>query len=293
MLLIWILLALIILLGLLHLWIKQIYQYHRKRHQTTPANIGIKFQEIWFPTKNDHQLYGWWMPNHHKRTAINSTLILVHGWGRNVERMMPYIQELYPRGYNLLALDLRNHGSSDQDRYPTILAFAQDISAATDFVEGQIPAERRKIGVIGLSVGGASAIYAASIDNRIKAVVTVGSPAHPANVMRSELQKKHIPYFPLIWLFLKYIQFKIGVKFEKIAPVNNIQNIKGNVFLIHGNYDKVIPVEQGKRLRDAGNPGTTQFWAVPDKGHADCHHHPEFWKKLVSFLQASIPGTYP
>ena len=82
------------------------------------------------------------------------------------------------------------------------------------------------------------------------------------------------------------------MKFEKIAPVNNIQNIEGSVFLIHGNYDKVIPIEQGKKLRDAGNPGTTQFWAVPDKGHNDCHHHPEFWKKLVSFLQASIPETY-
>lgn len=291
MLLIWVLLALIILLGLLHLWIKKTYQYHKKKHRSTPASIGIEFQEILFPTKNDRQLYGWWVPNQHKRTAIDPTLILVHGWGRNVERMMPYIQELHPKGYNLLALDLRNHGSSDQNGYPTILAFAQDISAAVDFIEGQIPAEQRKIGVIGLSVGGASAIYAASIDNRIKAIVTVGSPAHPANVMRSEFQKKHIPYFPLIWLFLKYLQLKAGVKFDKIAPVNNIQNIKESIFLIHGHYDKVIPIEQGKRLRDAGNPETVQFWEVPDKGHSDCHYHPEFWKKLESFLQATIPGA--
>ena len=49
--------------------------------------------------------------------------------------MMRYIEELHPRGYQLLAFDLRGHGSSDADDYPNMLMFSQDIRAAIDYLE--------------------------------------------------------------------------------------------------------------------------------------------------------------
>ena len=50
-------------------------------------------------------------------------------------RMMRYIEELHPRGFQLLAFDLRGHGSSDADNYPNMLKFSQDIRAAIDYLE--------------------------------------------------------------------------------------------------------------------------------------------------------------
>ncbi len=286
---IWILLGLIIFGGLLDLFFKHLYRYPKTPHQTTPAEFGIPFKEIRFPTQNNCQLYGWWIPAQTESSGPAPTLILVHGWGRNVERMRTYIQNLHPKDYNLLVFDLRNHGSSDPDKYPNLLKFSEDIRAAVDFVVKQDSVVPGMIGVIGLSIGGAAAIHAASLDQRINSVVTVGAPAHPIDVMRLEFQKRHIPYFPLVWLFFKYLQFKIGVNFDSIAPVNNIRNAKAKILLIHGNQDVVVPIEQGKKLQNAGNPDTTHLWVIPEKGHSDCHYHPEFWKKVDSFLSETIP----
>jgi pimeloyl-ACP methyl ester carboxylesterase len=233
-------------------------------------------------------LYGWWIPAKNESSDSAPTLILVHGWGRNVERMIPYIQKLHPRDYNLLVFDFRNHGSSDPDKYPNLLKFSEDIRATVDFVVEQVSVEPGRIGVIGLSVGGGAAIHAAAFDNRIKSVVTIGALAHPVDVMRLEFQKRHVPYFPLAWLFLKYLQFKMGINFAHIAPVNNIRDAKANILLIHGEQDVVVPIDQGRQLQNAGNPETTQLWIVPGKGHSDCHDHPEFWKKVESFLQKAV-----
>jgi pimeloyl-ACP methyl ester carboxylesterase len=283
---IWIILALAIFMGSLDLFIQYVYRYPKKPHQTTPAKLGIPFQEVRFPTKNDCHLYGWWIPAQKKFPQASPTLLLVHGWGRNVERMLGYIEKLLPRNYNLLVFDLRNHGSSAPDKFPNLLKFSEDIRAAVDFVLEQDSVNPELIGVLGLSIGGAAAIHAAAFDRRIKYIVTVGALAHPVDVMKLEFQKKHIPYFPLVWLFFKYLQFRMGINFNRIAPVNNIRKAQAKILLIHGEQDLTVPVEQGQKLKNAGNPQTTQLWVIPGKGHSDCHHHPEFWKRIESFLFA-------
>lgn len=91
-----------------------------------------------------------------------------------------------------------------------------------------------------------------------------------------------------MWLIVKFIQFQIRASIDQIAPVNNIQDAIAKFFLIHGEKHAVVPVEQGKKLKNAGNPETVQLWVVPEKGHSNCCDHPEFWNKIQSFLQKSL-----
>ena len=91
-----------------------------------------------------------------------------------------------------------------------------------------------------------------------------------------------------MWIIMKHFQFKMGTKFKQVAPINIIKSIKANIFLIHGNNDKVVPVEQGQKLKDAGNPETTNLWIVPGKGHSNCNNHPEFWNKVNSFISSTM-----
>lgn len=282
---IWIMLGLILIVIAMDLTIRRVYHYPKKPHETTPAAFGLLFEEIRFPTRNNRRLYGWWVPAGTRASDSTATLILVHGWGRNVGRMMPYIEELHSRGYDLLAFDLRAHGSSDPEQYPNLLKFSEDIRAAVDFVASRTSGESERIGVIGLSVGGGATIHAAAADNRIKHAVTVGALAHPVDVMRLEFTSRHVPYVPLGWLMLAYLQLRMGVNFDRIAPVNVIQHAASRILLVHGEQDVVVPVEQGKRLRDAGNPVSTSLWTVPGRGHSDCHSHPDFWSRIESFLR--------
>jgi pimeloyl-ACP methyl ester carboxylesterase len=85
------------------------------------------------------------------------------------------------------------------------------------------------------------------------------------------------------------MRVRFGLDFNKIAPVNNIHSAHADILLVHGDEDPTVPLTQGKALLEAGNPETTHLWAVPGKGHSDCHTHPHFWEKIESFLQETLP----
>lgn len=261
----------------------RVFDVKQVKHTKTPADFDIPFQEIRFQTKGNCSLYGWWIPQQVNATQ-NQTLILVHGWKRNVGRMMPYIGPLYKAGFNLLVYDARNHGSSDRDKVASMPNFTEDILSALDFLHSISGFETVKPGLVGLSMGGAASIYAASIDNRISKVVTVGAFARPDDVMNLELKQRYIPFIPFGWMVLEFAQYRIGLRFKTFAPVNNIAQVKVPVLLIHGKKDKTAPFAQAEMLLAASNKETTQLWAIEDKAHSDCHLENGYWEKLIEFV---------
>jgi uncharacterized protein len=255
-----------------------------EKHKSVPSDYGIGFEEVRFPSKNKCNLYGWWIPSVKNLPNKDKTILLVHGWNRNLGRMMPYIKQLHPEGYNLFVFDARNHGSSDTDGLSSMPKFAEDIIAALDYLENSLIQKGGKVGVIGLSMGGSATIYAAATDKRINPIVTVGAFAHPADVMKLEMKKRHIPYFPFVWLFLKIAEYKIGFRFNDIAPVNNIHKVDAKILLIHGQLDKTTPFEHAEKLLAAGRSENIELSPISDKGHSDCHESEGFWDKLKQYF---------
>ncbi len=281
----WILFALLLLFAITRFLTFKMYALKLTPHTETPEKFDIAFEEIRFSTENQRSLYGWWIPakNHPEKAP---TLILVHGWSRNLGRMLRYISHLHPLDYNLLAFDARHHGSSDPDDHSSMYKFGQDIHAAVKFAcSRNINPER--VGVVGLSIGGAGTFYAAAQDSCIKAVVTVGAPAHPVDVMKREFKRYHIPS-PLTWLILKQIEYKIGISYEEFAPVNNIAKATAAFLIIHGDTDEVVLPSQGAKLKNAARPDQCDCWNIPGRGHSNCHHEPGFWDKVNLFLQKNL-----
>lgn len=85
-----------------------------------------------------------------------------------------YANELARRGFVVLTFDPAYHGySGGEPRYTTsTMLYAEDFCAGVDFL-GTLPyVDREKIGSIGICGSGGFSICAASMDTRIKAVVT-------------------------------------------------------------------------------------------------------------------------
>ena len=279
----WILLFIFVASLALDYGIEHMYAYEIRQHRNTPAKFDIPFEEIEIAAADGGQLYGWWIPT----SPSAPTLVLIHGWSRNVERMMAYIRTLHPQGYNLLAFDARNHGRSTRLKHPTVGTFTQDVLATLDYLTASDKVTSPEIGLIGLSIGGGASIAAAGQDERIQAVITVGALSHPVKVMSAQFEERHIPQFVASFLF-GYMRLRYGIDFNKIAPVNLIPDAKAEMFLIHGEHDKTIPLSQADDFL-AANPEKTRLWVVPDKGHSDCHFHPEFWEKTDEFLGENLP----
>ena len=259
------------------------YRTPRMPHRRDPGASNIAFTEIRFPTESGKELYGWWIPVEGCEKA--PTLVLVHGWGRNVERTLPFVRKLHPAGYNLIAFDSRSHGSSDADGTSSMLKFSADIRAALDEAIRR-GAVTGKLGVLGLSVGGAAAIDAAAHDERIRAVITVGAFAHPGDLMRAELRGKGIPSI-LVPVILRYVERTIGARLDDIAPESQIRTIEAPLLLVHGEDDVVVPIDHGHRLAKAGG-GNVETLILSNRGHSDCNRDPLFWQRVTTFLDQAL-----
>lgn len=270
---------------LLDRFIEKMYAYKITPHRETPADFGIPFDEVRIPTENESTLYSWWIPGQ----PDAPTLLLLHGWSRNLERMMRYIRHLHPLGYNLLAFDARNHGSSSAEPHPTVMTFTEDLCAAVHYLQAEKPQAAARLGVIGLSIGGGAALNAAGMCPRdIHSVATVGAIAHPVATMQEEMSRRHVPDF-VIRAVLRWMSWRYGLDFDAIAPERHIRRAAARIFLIHGEKDTVVSLNQANRLLSAAPEGQAQLWVVPGKGHSDCCTHAEFWDRLTAFLQETLP----
>jgi pimeloyl-ACP methyl ester carboxylesterase len=212
--------------------------------------------------------------------------MLVHGWGRSVERMLPYVAILHPLGYHVLAFDARHHGASDGDGHASMKKFSEDIRAAVAFVAERDDADRDRIAVVGLSIGGSAAIHAAAHEPRIRAVVTVGSFAHPREAMLGMGLSSPL-LAPAMPLTLRFIEWRVGARLDDLAPERHAGRGSARLLLIHGEDDVVVPVANLDRLAEAAG-SRAEAWRIPGRGHSDPHLEPGFAARLAAFLASAL-----
>ena len=255
----------------------------------TPGALGLPFEEVRVPTANHRSLAGWWIP---AGVGVRSAVVLVHGWGRNRERMLPYVEMLHPAGFHLLAFDARHHGASDRDGHASMRKFSEDLRAAVAYLAARPDVDAARIAVLGLSIGGSAAIHAAAHEPRIRAVVTVGSFAHPREAMLA-MGLGH-PLLALgMPLAMRFAEWRVGVRFDELAPERHVGRIAGRALLVHGEDDRVVPVGDVERLLRA-SAGRAERWRIAGRGHSDPHLEPGFAARVIGFLEAALdlePGT--
>jgi len=277
--LIYLLLAILILgLSVLFFLIIKGFENPVAKHEV-PKGLPFQVHEVRIPTQHNKMLYAWWIPVDDKAP----TIIFIHGWGRNAQRMLSYLKRFKDKGFNMMAFDARSHGNSDQDGYANLVKFSEDIISSMNYLETQSEITNKNFYLVGLSIGGAASIYAAAHDPRIKKVVTVGAFAHPGVVMRKQLGDHHIPYFPLVWLLFNYLRIFQKLDLDVIAPEKHIGRAKAQFLLIHGEQDQTVPMEQGKRLKKAAGE-KAELWLIPGRGHSDCHFERGFWERVTGFF---------
>jgi fermentation-respiration switch protein FrsA (DUF1100 family) len=108
--------------------------------------------------------------------AKNAAIIMGHPMGAVKEQSANlYATKMAEQGFVTLSLDLSFWGASEgtprQAVSPDI--YAEDFSAAVDFLGTRPIVDRERIGVIGICGSGSFAISAAKIDPRLKAIATV------------------------------------------------------------------------------------------------------------------------
>lgn len=138
---------------------------------------NVTLQKVTF--KNQYQLNvvgNLFIPNDLNKAARSPAIIVGHPMGAVKEQSSNlYAQKLAEQGFVTLSLDLSHWGESEGSPRNAVLPdmYAEDFSAAVDYLGTQPFIDRGRIGVLGICGSGSFVISAAKIDPRMRAIATV------------------------------------------------------------------------------------------------------------------------
>ncbi|ELY4818525.1 alpha/beta hydrolase [Cronobacter malonaticus] len=138
---------------------------------------SVILQKVTF--KNQYQMKvtgNLFMPKKMNQHVRNPAIIIGHPMGAVKEQSSNlYAQKLAEQGFVTLAIDLSFWGESEGQPRNAVSPdiYAEDFSAAVDYLGTRSFVDKNRIGVLGICGSGSFVISAAKIDPRMKAIATV------------------------------------------------------------------------------------------------------------------------
>ena len=145
------------------------FQFNDKANNgLTPASFNLPFEEVTFQAADGVPLKGWWVP----APDAKGTVVLIHGLNRSRLENVKKVPFAHEQGWNALLFDLRHHGASGGDVSGFGWLERKDAEAAKAYAES-----RSKVPVVmwGVSLGAATAVFAAAADPSVAGVVSDSS----------------------------------------------------------------------------------------------------------------------
>jgi dipeptidyl aminopeptidase/acylaminoacyl peptidase len=212
-------------------------------------------KEISFKNNKGQTLMGNLYVPEEKYKLKYPAVIVCHGLGGNkdAQNKIDLSEELYKKGFIVLRFDYSGHGKS-QGNYEdtTVTQIVKDIQSAIEALYSLQKVDRKKLGLVGHSIGAVAAIIEAAKDSRIKAAAAIGAFYEPKKPMRACIKNKkeceawaHKGIAEVEGGQLKYEFLK---DFKKYNILNLAKKIKIPFLLIHGANDHIVAQSQAQKI---------------------------------------------
>ena len=258
-----------------------------ERASVGPPPAPLQARDVTIPSPSGSTLRGWLV----RGDSGGGALVLLHGVRADRRQMIERMRFLRDAGYSLLAIDFQAHGESP-GRFITFGRLeALDAEAALAFARVRFPGER--VGVIGVSLGGAAALLG---PQPVPADALVLESVYPD--IRSAIANRIATYLgPLAGrvLVLGYLELMppiLGVGKDQLRPIDHIGEVRAPIFVMSGTADRYTTIAESRALFERA-PGLKQFWAVDGAAHVDlAAYAPEEYRKAVlAFLAKHLRGA--
>ena len=277
-------------------WSTELIKCPEPDEPSSPAQYGLPFTEVLFPSRDGLILHGWFVPAKgvatfsltHNDWAAGSkgTIVLGHGRFGSKDPDLKYVPWLREAGYSCLLFDFRGHGRSEGDYTSFGYHERKDLLGAMDFLRGK---GIFKVGVLGFSLGGAVGISTAAECDDIVAVVADGAFVELRRTLARGAQERGFPRWlvrPLGPFILWLAGRRVGADLTESEPLRHVHRIAPRaLFVIHGEDDPYISVDDARRLYDrAGEP--KELWIAQGAGHrrVDEVYPDEYQERVVGFF---------
>ncbi|HVE89630.1 MAG TPA: alpha/beta hydrolase [Burkholderiaceae bacterium] len=255
--------------------IEGMFFYPDSATYTTPAQVGVRADDVQIVTADGSRLHGWFLP------AVGNTkgtVLHLHGNAGNVSNHLPLVSWLPARGYNALMVDYRGFGRSEGK--PSLNGIVDDAAAALAYLRTRPDIDTSKLIVFGQSIGGATALRLLARDaNGVRLAVIDSAFASYRGIARDATAGG--PLAPVAALTAGVLP---GPDKD---PITALKSIRVPVIFVHGKKDSIIDAVNSERLHVAA-PGS-QHWSVPDAMHIMALAQPGSWReKLVQAMDEAV-----
>jgi alpha-beta hydrolase superfamily lysophospholipase len=272
-----------IVLGAIFIWHIGSTMVLPSNHPVGYPPVGLHAENVEFPSASGATIHGWFISGETNHGAV----ILMHGVHGDRKSLVARAEFLSRAGYSVLLFDFQAHGESIGKQITFGHLESRDATAAVDFIHQKLPG--KKIGVIGISMGAASALLA--------------EPPLPVNAMILESSYPTIYQATEDRMILRFgwlgklmtplltcqLQPRLGITQADLSPIDHARTISVPKFFIAGTTDPNTTIDESKSLFTAAAE-PKQSWWVDGAAHVDMYRSAgsEYEKRVLAFLSANL-----
>lgn len=246
---------------------------------------------------------------YYKNSPEQPTVIQVHGYRGCKQNGLSLLKSslLWRAGFNVLSIDLRNHGHSQKYEFQSpVVTFGseehKDILGAFDWIQNR---STKAVGVMGVSMGGASALVSGWKEPKIKAIFGDCAVCKVKETL-SEVARSRTPGNLNIgnaiinFVCVGSIKSIYGCPKFKNDPFDAVQNLKQAIHLDHHVDDSLVfrfnTDDCSKILQKRLGDKATYYFETKKSPNPKCDHHTfnsifnitSYNDRLISFFKKNL-----
>ena len=242
---------------------------------------------VQFQSQSGANIQGWFIPGQKGGGAI----VLMHGVRADRRSMLERARFLCREGYSVLLFDFQAHGESSGEHITFGYLESRDAQAAVEFLRANAPDER--IGVIGVSMGGAATLLASP---RLEVDAMVLEMVYPSinEAVSNRLTMRLGPWARILTPFLTWqLKPRLGINAGALSPLDKVSEIAVPKLFVVGAEDQHTTLAESQRMfRAAAEP--KELWIVEGARHTDLYaaKKEEYEQRVLSFFKRELGGVH-
>ena len=245
--------------------------------------VDLAGRSVQFPSASGATIHGWFIPGRKGAGAI----ILLHGVRANRLSMLDRARFLSRAGYSVLLFDFQAHGESTGEHITFGYLESRDALAGTSFLRSNAPDER--VGLIGVSMGGAAALLA-SPPLEVNAMVLEAVYPSIEQAISNRLTMRLGGWSGCLTPLLSWqLKPRLGIDADVLRPIDKVGKVSVPKLFIVGAEDQHTTLEESRRMFDAASE-PKELWVVNGARHVDLYPlaRREYEQRVLGFFEEHL-----
>jgi hypothetical protein len=255
---------------------------HTARAVVPADELNTPHETVTFETKDGLELEGWYIPSR------NGAAVISFPGRKGTQRQA---RMLARHGYGVLLFDRRGEGRSEGEPNTFGWGGDEDVKAAVRYLQTRADVDPKRIGAIGLSVGGEMLLEAAAETKDIAAVVSDGAGARSIGEV---LDTPGLGAFEIAMSAVSYAlkDAAMTVSTNRTPPTHLktlVPRIAPRPLLLIADPESANGEKLNRLYYErAGQPKT--LWEIPHGGHVNgiAARPAEYERRVVGFFDAAL-----